>query len=167
MLKKTQPKPKPKTKKTKNENESFKALSKAQKETKKSFGIHALSDTEIDRYGRDMFQTKWRGCFAQDQPVDAKPGYYIINNDISTGPGEHWVGMYITKGAAYIYDSFARDHKSLLRHLTKRLASRKIKIYASDRSDKEQGITEIICGHLSLAWLHVIKDLGIRRAILI
>ena len=160
-------KAKAKTKRTKNEKESEKLFRKHKKRLTKSFGIHALSNTEIDRYGRDMFQTKWRGCFAQNDKFGVKPGYYIINNDISTGPGEHWVGMYITKGAAYIYDSFARDHKSLLRHLTKRLASRKIKIYASDRSDKEQGITEIICGHLSLAWLHVIKDLGIRRAILI
>ena len=106
--------------------------------------------------------------FAQDEKFDIVPGYYIINNDISTGPGEHWTSLIVTSKTAYIYDSFARDSKKLLKHLTKRLSGlsgKKIKIIDADRTDKEQKMTEIICGHLSIAFLHVANDLGIRAAI--
>ena len=51
--------------------------------------------------------------YAQDEKFDIVPGYYIINNDISTGPGEHWTSLIVTSKTAYIYDSFARDSKKI------------------------------------------------------
>ena len=143
-----------------------KAESLFRKHTKRlvsKLGHHALTDQEIDFYCGTAFQRKWRGCYAQDEKFLIKPGYYIINNDVSTGPGEHWVGLVITPKTAYIYDSFARDSKKLLKHLTKRLSGKNI-IKNVDRTDKEQKINQVICGHLSIAWLHVAHDLGIRAA---
>ena len=92
-----------------------------------------------------------------------KPGMYIINTDIRSGAGIHWVAMNLTKKTAYFYDSFARDPKKILHHLTKRLKG--FKIISSDRKDKEQKDLEIICGHLCCSFLSVVKDLGIRAAI--
>jgi hypothetical protein len=134
------------------------------KQLVRKLGRHPLTDQEIDFYCKTTFP-KWRGCYPQDAKFDLKPGYYIINNDVSSGPGIHWVGLILTQKTAYIYDSFARDSKKLLKHLTKRLSGKKIKIIDADRSDSEQRVHEIICGHLSLSWLHVANDLGIRAAI--
>ena len=125
-------------------------------------GRHALDNVEIETYGKNTFQGKWKGCFAQDEKFDLKAGYYIINNDVSSGPGEHWVAMVITPKTVYIYDSFARDTKKLLKHLTKRFSGKRI--VNADRKDTEQKISEIICGHLSLSFLHVAQDLGIQSA---
>jgi hypothetical protein len=127
------------------------------------FGVHALTTVEIDSYCKKAFQSKWRGCFAQDEKFDIKPGYYIINNDVCSGFGIHWVSLVITPKMAYIYDSFARDNKTLLKHLTKRLSHKKI--VNADRKDKEQKVSEIICGHLSIAFLLVANEIGIRSAI--
>ena len=89
---------------------------------------------------------------------------FIINNDIASGPGEHWVAMYLTAKTAYVFDSFSRKSQTLLKHLTKRLSEKQVKIINSDTSDKEQKDSEIICRHLSISWLAVVRDLGIRYA---
>ena len=128
----------------------------------KKLGLHALDTAEIDLIGKSVFGTQYRGCYAQDEKFELKSGYYIINNDLAKGPGEHWVGLYLTAKTAYFYDSFARDAKKLVSVLVKRLKPRRI--VNSDRKDKEQKNAEIICGHLSLAWLTVIKESGVRAA---
>ena len=106
------------------------------------------------------------GVYCQDKAV-IKPGYYIINTDISSGKGEHWIGCYQTETRCYLYDSFSRTPKFLVPIFLKKLEKNKIKVFESDTSDKEQyGQTEV-CGHLCMAWLSVIKDLGIRKAMTI
>jgi hypothetical protein len=55
--------------------------------------------------------------------------------------------------------------KKLVPHLVKHIAKSGRKIVSSDRKDKEQRGLSVICGHLSLAWLAVVKDLGVRAAI--
>jgi hypothetical protein len=96
-----------------------------------------------------------------------KKGYYIINTDISTGKGQHWIACYQTKTRCYLYDSFSRTPKYLVPIFIKKLEAKNIKIYESDISDSEQyGNTEV-CGQLCSAWLHVVKVLGIRKAMTI
>jgi hypothetical protein len=127
-------------------------------------GRHALDNTEIDTFAKSIFGSKYKGSFAQDQNFEFKSGFYIINTDIAKGPGEHWIGLVVSPKTAYIYDSFSRDPQTLVPHLTKRLTKAKRKIISSDRTDKEQRGLSVICGHLSLAWLTVVKELGIRAA---
>lgn len=128
----------------------------------KHFGRHPLNNVEIDKFGKEFFGSRYKGSFAQNEKFELKPGLYIINTDTKSGAGIHWVGLYLTSKTAYIYDSFARDSKKLLPHLLKHLKHKKI--VESDRSDKEQRDLEVICGHLSLAWLAVVRDLGINKA---
>ena len=125
-------------------------------------GRHPLNNVEIDLL---MASSTYKGSYAQDEMFQLKPGMYIINTDLRTGPGIHWISLFLTKKTAFFYDSFARDIKKLVPHLIKRLKG--FKIVSSDRRDKEQKDAEIICGHLSCAWISVAKDLGIRKAILI
>jgi hypothetical protein len=128
-------------------------------------GRHALNNTEIDTFAKSTFGTRYKGSFAQDEKFELKSGFYIINTDIRTGPGIHWISLVLTPKTAFIYDSFARSSKSIVSHLVKRLTKANRKIVCSDRTDKEQRDIEIVCGHLSLAFLAVAKDLGIRAAI--
>jgi hypothetical protein len=128
----------------------------------KKFGRHALDNTEIDLFAKSEFGNRYRGSYAQNEMFELKPGFYIINTDQKTGPGIHWIAVVLTNKTAYFYDSFARTPKQLVPHLVKRLTGRKI--VSSDRKDLEQLEPEIICGHLSLAWLAVAKDLGISHA---
>ena len=130
----------------------------------KEFGRKALDNTEIDSAAQTMFGKKYRGSYAQDEKFEKKTGYYIINTDISTGPGIHWISCKITPKTIYIYDSFGRDSKKILPHLVKYLYPRKI---VESKNDKEQKDAEVICGHLSLSFLAVAYELGIKAAILI
>lgn len=127
-------------------------------------GRHALNNSEIDTLAQSIYGTRYKGSFAQDEKFELKSGFYIINTDIAKGPGIHWVSLVLSPKTAHIYDSFGRDPKTLVPHLTKRLTKAKRKIVSSDRKDREQKDPEIICGHLSLAWLTVAKELGVKAA---
>ena len=128
-------------------------------------GRHALDNTEIDIFAKSIYGSKYKGSFAQDEKFEFKSGFYIINTDVAKGPGEHWIGLVLTPKTAYVFDSFSRDPQKLVPYLTKRLTKAKRKIISIDRTDKEQRNIEIVCGHLSLAFLSVAKDLGIKAAI--
>jgi hypothetical protein len=126
-------------------------------------GRKALSNDTIDKYGKLLFQSKYKGCYAQNEKFELKQGYYIINTDIASGKGIHWIALILTAKTAYIYDSFARDPKKLLPHLLQHLT--KYKIVSSDRKDKEQRGDSAICGHASLAFLLTAQKIGIRSAL--
>ena len=150
------------------ENQAEKLFRKYKTKYIAKFGRHALDNTEIDTFAKSTFGTKYRGSYAQDENFELKSNcYYIINTDIKTGPGEHWLAARVTPKTVYIFDSFSRDIKKLVPHLVKHIAKSGRKIVSSDRKDKEQRGLSVICGHLSLSFLAVVKDLGVRKAILI
>ncbi len=128
-------------------------------------GMHALDNFEIDTLCNTLFGIKYRGSYPVDQKFEFKPGYYVINTDLKSGPGVHWVAMVLTAKNAFIYDSFARNSNKLIAHLVRRLKLAKYKIINSDRKDKEQGNLQMICGQLCIAWLAVVKELGVRASI--
>jgi hypothetical protein len=132
-------------------------------------GNYALDTTIIDLSAKDLFGSKYKSSYAVDAVFPFVPGYYIINTDVTTGPGIHWIALVLTKKTAYIYDSFARS-PTVINSLTKKLIKHGFKIVSSDRSDKEQRMTNrgelvVICGHACLAWLTIVKLYGIRKAI--
>jgi hypothetical protein len=132
----------------------------------KKLGRKALYNTTIDRVGAELFGTKWIGCFPQDKVV-LRNGFQVLNVDKSTQSGSHWIGLYKTNNNIYIYDSFARPSGQLLKSLTKKIKGYHLKYKDSDRSDAEQRGDSEVCGQLSLSWLLCVKDLGIRKAMLI
>ena len=126
-------------------------------------GRKALNNDTIDKYSKLLFQSKYKGCYAQNNKFELKQGFYIINTDLESGKGIHWISLILTAKTAYIYDSFARDLKKLLPHLLQHLAN--YKIVSSDRKDKEQIGNSQICGHNCLAFLLTTQKLGIKSAI--
>ena len=159
--------------KKQDEKQSEKLFKNYKKQLIKKLGKKGLFGETINDVGSELFGKSWRGYFLQNENgISNKPGYYIINTDIikkngKGGEGIHWTAIYSTPKTIYVYDSFARDPEKILKHLTKKFKDKKINIISSDRSDAEQFSDSEICGQLSLAFLCVVKDLGIRRAILI
>jgi hypothetical protein len=133
-------------------------------------GNVALDNFTIDRVCKSLFGSKYKGCYAQDALVSFKPGYYVFNTDVSSGPGVHWIAIRCTKKTAYIFDSFARNPDKLVPILVKRIKSQKLKIISSDRSDAEQRATNrgklvVICAHACLSFLKCASLYGVRNAI--
>ena len=126
-------------------------------------GRKALNSDTIDKYSKILFQSKYKGCYAQNEKFEKKSGFYIINTDLEKGPGLHWIALILTAKTAIIYDSFSRDPKKLLPHLLQHLVN--YKIVSSDRKDVEQRGSSSICGHASLAFLLTTQKLGIRSAL--
>lgn len=129
----------------------------------RKLGKEPLSDITIDKIGKEIFGIKWGGVGSQSMDIPkTKDRYYIINtahNDKS--PGYHWTSLYISKsGKPYIYDSFARNTNKLMFVLEKKLKGKGIGI--NKELDQHSGSN--ICGHISLAWLNVVHNLGIREA---
>jgi hypothetical protein len=144
------------------EKEANALYKKYKNQLTKKLGIHPLTNQEIDEISKTLFGAKYKGSFAQNEKFEKKPGYYIINTDLKSGPGIHWISLIISSKNAYIYDSFARASKKIVPHLVKHLYPLKI---IESKKDKEQKNSEIICGHLAVSWLLVARDLGIKYAI--
>ena len=138
---------------------------KYKKQIIKEMGKKALADDQINKIGKELFGTKWKGVFPQDR-LKTTPGYYIINSDSSkhiNSDSAHWLAVIQTKTILYIYDSFGRLTKNILPLI---YSTTKKKIVES-KSDAEQwGQTEI-CGQLSLGWLCVAQSLTVRKALTI
>ncbi len=128
----------------------------------KILGNKALYASEIHDFCLMKF-SPWNGCHAQDKIV-LKPGYQIINVDKSNQSGSHWISIYITTKTVYIYDSFGRPSDKLLKYLTRKLKSYKIKWRDSDYDAEQFGYSEI-CGQLCISWLACIDSYGVLNAI--
>jgi hypothetical protein len=134
-------------------------------------GRGPLSDTVIDEEGGALFGARWGGV--HDQNTTLQPGkYYVINTSYSPkSPGVHWVAVVVSKaGVVHMYDSYARNGAHLLSTLARRIrksGGSGRSFVESETSDREQMNGSAVCGHLSLAFLVVVRDLGLREALLI
>ena len=134
------------------------------------YGRGPLDSEQIDLFGKEAFGASWRGVSGQERvKTPLKAGYRIVNTSrTANSPGVHWMAVYVTSaGCTYTYDSFARSGSRMLSELNGRRKKGSGAFSDSDRKDAEQRGASAVCGHLSLAWLLVVRDLGVRSAILI
>ena len=73
-----------------------------------------LLNVSIDSKARGNKNTKknFLGVFSADNlpVIQRKPCSLVVNTDVSSKPGEHWVSMFIPKrGALEYFDSFGRE----------------------------------------------------------
>ena len=134
-------------------------------------GRGPMSDVAIDNEGRALFGAHWGGV--GDQNIALSPNkYYIVNTSYTPkSKGVHWVALVVGRtGVVHLYDSYARNGAHLLSTLASRIRKNGGKGNAfseSDTTDREQMDTSAVCGHLSLAFLVVVRELGLRQALLI
>ena len=72
----------------------------------------------------------------------------VVNLDSSSGPGTHWVAFTKRGSSVNYYDSFGVAPPA---ELIKYFGKNATVIY---NYDQDQSLTEVICGHLCLQFLH-------------
>ena len=82
---------------------------------------HTTSNVELERMGRQLFGTRFRGVFASDgfPALTSSQPYAIVNTKSAASGGEHWLGVARVPrtGRLLVYDSYGRTPTSLLRTL--------------------------------------------------
>lgn len=68
--------------------------------------LHELSDLDIEAYYKH--NKSFGGCFSKDRAFELKDNhFYILNMDHPSGPGTHWILVYLLNPKVGIYfDSF-------------------------------------------------------------
>ena len=135
----------------------------------KALGRGVTTDNQLNRIGKKLLAKRYIGTFPQDiKPQQIMPKtragncYFIINTDLTKGPGLHWVSVYYSKAddKFYVYDSFARSSCSLLPHFIRTIGSSYIDI----NKKGDQANDEDNCGQRSLAFLIFVHKHGIAAA---
>ena len=127
-------------------------------------GNKALDNVTIDKVCRVEFAA-WGGCVPSDRVVLKPFHYYIVNVDNHDQPGSHWLAVFTSAKRAYIYDSYARDPASIVFKLLKTISKKGFKLSKTDlvHNMEQIGYNSEVCGQISMAWLLVVRDLGISR----
>ena len=140
----------------------IKTFKKEKQKYIKKLGRIPLDNFKLLEICKGLFRNKFKFIGLQDEltPEQMKPGYYIINTDEKNGGGIHWISLIITPKKAYIFDSFGRPSKKLLKTLYKNLNERGLKIIDSDPKQEQKGDSQI-CGHLCICFLICCKKYGV------
>ena len=92
-------------------------------------------------------------------PNKAKP-YSIVNTDNETG--EHWVAAYFDGKTVFVYDSFARTMKHLMKDFIDRIKSMGYKIVFCNKG-KDQAEKQINCGLRAFVWIYLTSIYGSKQ----
>ena len=149
------------------QTEQYKQFLKHKNHFIKKLGKKALFDNQLTIEGKALFGNKYLGTFSQNNIPLNRTGYLIANVDTLGMPGSHWVAIYTTPKTFYIYDSFGRQTTNLLPILEHKLNTKKVKYLDSNPNPEQFGKTTEICGQLCLAWLCIVKEYGVRKALTI
>lgn len=139
-------------------------FNKCKRQLIRKLGRRALYNDEIDAICQRLFGKRWGGCHPSDK-LPLKPNiYYIANTGNQRSNGIHWVSCVTTKTRVYVYDSFSRHPSNLLKTLSSKAERKGLVIVEANQDEAEQRGDSAICGHISIAWLIVVHQMGIRAA---
>ena len=145
-------------------------------------GKNSTFSHQLERLGKVFIGKEFSGVFPVDDIYFGNDqNYCIFNLDTSDMAGSHWVALYKHNGKKYLYDSFGRKTKEIikLKHLqldeNKQMDDELLKSFVEIEgngiidadNDAEQGILEENCGQRCLSWLYVVKYFGLKLALLI
>jgi hypothetical protein len=132
------------------------------KKLRSAFGIKALDNIELNNIGKRFIGSNFCGVYAYDQyPIHKEDcTYSIINTDNSRQPGTHWIGVYKKDKTLYIFDSFGRFSKNILKKFVKSHVAEGYKIVDINRTS-DQGNDQQDCGLRCITTLLLIKKYGI------
>jgi hypothetical protein len=150
--------------KTMTEAEVMKIFNGYKKQLIKQLGKEVTTNEQLDRVAYKLLGSKYKGTYSVDNVPLNKNGLYIVNTDLSTSGGVHWVALKVTGKTVYVFDSFGRKSTSLLKLLVKNAKIFNKKVIDSDY-DVDQKVSSAICGPLSLSWLLTVSQLGIKNSL--
>ena len=134
------------------EVEVMKVFNSYKQQLIKQLGTQVTDNIQLDRVAYKLLGSRFKGTYSVDTVPIQKSGMFIVNTDLSTGPGVHWVAVLSTSKTVYVFDSFGRKTKNLLKPLVKNAKIYQKKVIDSDY-DVDQKISSFICGPLSIAFL--------------
>ena len=69
---------------------------------------HALTNFEIQKYYQN--ESRYNGIYSRDNLPRIKDGAYIINLDVYSDIGTHWVTLYVQNNNVTYFDSFGLEY---------------------------------------------------------
>ena len=123
-------------------------------------GNKVTTNFDLEQVARLFLGKKFKGVYARDNLptlTRTKP-YAIINTDLSSGFGVHWIALTLTpKKDILVYDSYGqRYHKEVVRELRKKY-KKKLRFTEKDLEQKKK---EDNCGQRTLAFLLTSDQFG-------
>eukprot|EP01043_Picozoa_sp_COSAG02_P018344 COSAG02_NODE_856_length_16468_cov_131.787831_3_plen_141_part_00 len=115
-------------------------------------GTERTFSSQLDRVGRQMYGSRWGGVHARDTlPAVARTGRrgMIVNTDLSTGSGVHWIAVLDEDGQRAMSDPLGKVGREQRRQLN----AIEQPVWSED--DPEQHKSEDTCGPRSLAAIAV------------
>ena len=120
----------------------------------KILGNSTTDNIQLNEICNDLFKSKWLGCCSIDTINDGV-GYQIINLDLSSGAGTHWVASVNDGKQTIVYDSFGDLNK-----LTQNKYLRILQPTFTEDDREQIMYLETNCGQRCVAWLLVYDLLG-------
>lgn len=132
------------------------------KELRSVYGIKALDNFQLTDIGKQLIGRKFCGVYAYDQyPIHKQDcTYAIINTDNSRQSGTHWLTVYKKDKTLYIFDSFGRFSKNVLKKFVKTHVDDGYKIVDINRTS-DQGNNQEDCGLRSITTALLIQKYGV------
>ena len=132
------------------------------KELRSIYGIKALDNFQLTSIGKKLIGRKFCGVYAYDQyPIHKQDcTYAIINTDNSRQSGTHWIGVYKRDKTLYIFDSFGRFSRNVLKKFVKTHVDEGYRIVDINRTS-DQGNDQQDCGLRCITTLMLIKKYGV------
>jgi len=131
---------------------------------RKAYGNGELDDVTLKRISKKYLGEQFLGVYPYDQyPNDAPDdSYAIINTDPHGQQGVHWIGLYKKGKTLYVYDSFGRHSKNVLRQFFHSHVARGFRVVDVNLK-REQADKQNDCGLRSLTYLILEHRYGICR----
>jgi hypothetical protein len=126
-------------------------------------GTGQTRNNTLNALGYVLFGQRWGGVHGHDVVHPRPQKFYLINTSSSSQKGTHWLAMVTTRKHAFIYDSFSRSANRLIPQLIHRLPASGF-TPKFDYHRQEQYGDSNLCGQIALAWLLVVRDLGLTKA---
>jgi len=107
--------------------------------------IKPLSNFDIIKHCSDLKINNFKGVFMRDELINTKANNdesLIVNLDVSSGPGIHWMCLFSRNGVSYYFDSYGLSPISEVLEYCKN-ENRYYSEYQIQQDDK----VEILCGH--------------------
>jgi len=134
------------------------------KKLRSVYGTSALDNIQLDEIGKKLIGSSFCGVYAYDQyPIhNQNCTYSIINTDNSRQSGTHWISVFKRDKTLYIFDSFGRFSKNVLKKFVKTHIDQGYKIVDINHTS-DQGNNQQDCGLRCITTLILIKKYGINE----
>jgi hypothetical protein len=110
-------------------------------------GDKSTTNVTLEHFGKQHFPTRFIGVFSSDQiPVGIPNGkMFIVNTDIASQRGTHWIAVIKKNNITYAFDSFGRKVQQLSRYFPDS--------WVNVNHRRLESYKEEDCGQMSMAFL--------------